>query len=65
MITKTPMKAIVYRQLGSPNVLRLEDWPSRPPGKEEVLVRQETWGVNFVGVLMGSWWLSTEAFSAL
>jgi NADPH2:quinone reductase len=40
------MKAIVVREFGGPEVLRLEDMPDPRPGKGEVLVRVRAVGVN-------------------
>ena len=33
------MKAVVYREYGSPDVLRCEDVPDPTPGDDEVLVK--------------------------
>ena len=46
------MRAIVCNELGTPDVLRIEDWPSPEPKEDEVKVRHDAWGVNFVDVLM-------------
>jgi NADPH:quinone reductase len=42
------MRAIVMRETGSPDVLRLEDWPVPAVAAGEVLVAAEAVGVNFV-----------------
>ena len=39
-------KAVRFNQLGGPDVLRIEDIPSRPPGQGEVLLRVEAVGLN-------------------
>jgi NADPH:quinone reductase-like Zn-dependent oxidoreductase len=41
------MKAIVYTEFGSPDVLRLEEVPRPEPGRGEILVRVRAAGVNF------------------
>jgi len=40
------MKAIVIREHGGPEVLRLEDAPDPAPARDEVLVRARACGVN-------------------
>src|SRR5436190_4552437 len=40
------MKAIRVHEFGGPEVLRLEDAPTSPPGPKEVLVRMHAIGVN-------------------
>src|SRR6266852_9813227 len=40
------MKAILVRQFGGPEVLRLEELPDPKPGPSEVLVRVRAAGVN-------------------
>jgi NADPH:quinone reductase len=42
------MQAIVMRETGGPDVLRLEDWPVPEVAPREVLVAAEAVGVNFV-----------------
>jgi NADPH:quinone reductase-like Zn-dependent oxidoreductase len=42
------MRAIVMRETGGPDVLRLEDWPVPAVAPGEVLVAAEAVGVNFV-----------------
>lgn len=42
------MRAIVMRETGGPDVLRLEDWPVPAAAPGEVLVAAEAIGVNFV-----------------
>ncbi|KUP28499.1 quinone oxidoreductase [Kocuria rhizophila] len=44
----TTMQAIVARQAGDPEVLRLDELPVPTPGPREVLVRTEAAGVNFI-----------------
>ncbi len=46
------MKAIEFRQFGSPDVLKLVDVPTPSPGKGEALVRARAIGVNYFEVLM-------------
>ena len=46
------MRAILVRQFGGPEVLRLEDVPDPKPGPAEVLVRVRAAGVNPVDVYM-------------
>ena len=46
------MRVILCRELGSPEVLTVEERPDPEPGMGEVLVRQEAWGVNYVDALM-------------
>ena len=46
------MRVILCRELGSPDVLTVEERPDPEPGMGEVLVRQEAWGVNYVDALM-------------
>ena len=43
---KNPMKAIVYCDYGSPNVLKLEDIEKPAPGDDQVLVRVRAASVN-------------------
>ena len=40
------MKAIVVREFGQPEVMKLEDLPDSPPGRGQVLVRVKAVGVN-------------------
>lgn len=42
------MKAIVVHQTGGPEVLKLEDAPSPKPGADEVLIKVDAIGVNFI-----------------
>jgi NADPH:quinone reductase len=55
------MRAIVMRETGGPDVLRLEDWPVPAAAPGEVLVATEAIGVNFVetriraGALLPMW----------
>ena len=44
------MQAIRPRQTGGPEVLRLEDVPTRQPGPGEVLVHVEAAGLNFIDI---------------
>ncbi|NKC12091.1 MAG: zinc-binding dehydrogenase [Gammaproteobacteria bacterium] len=46
------MRAIVCRELGGPEMLRLEERDPPSPGPGQVSVALEAWGVNFVDVLM-------------
>ena len=41
------MKAIVYSEFGSPDVLRLEEIPRPAPGANEILIRVRATSVNF------------------
>jgi NADPH2:quinone reductase len=41
-------RAVVVRQLGGPEVLSLEDWPSASPGPGQVALRQTAIGLNFI-----------------
>lgn len=43
-------KAIVVRQTGGPEVLKLEDWLVGEPGRGQVRVRHEAIGLNFLDV---------------
>jgi NADPH:quinone reductase-like Zn-dependent oxidoreductase len=40
------MKAVVIREPGGPEVLRIESWPVPTPGKGEVLIRVKAFGLN-------------------
>jgi NADPH:quinone reductase-like Zn-dependent oxidoreductase len=42
----SPVRAIVLHETGTPEVLRLEEWPEPEPAEGEVLVRVEAAGVN-------------------
>lgn len=42
------MKAIVIRQHGGPEVLKVEDIPMPEPQQNDVLVKNQAIGVNFV-----------------
>lgn len=44
------MRAIRVHETGSPNALRYEDVPTPTPGAEEVLVRLEAIGVNYIDI---------------
>jgi NADPH2:quinone reductase len=46
--------ALVVREAGGPEVMRLEDWPIAPPGPGQVRVRQRAIGVNFIDVYQRS-----------
>lgn len=46
------MKAIVCRQLGEPLDLVLQEWPSRPPGENEVQISVHASSVGFVDRLI-------------
>lgn len=46
------MKAVRCHEWGSPNVLSVEDIPSRPPGSGEVRIRVEASAVNFTDTLI-------------
>jgi len=48
------LKAIVVREFGGPEVLRLEDVPDPTPGPSEILVRVRAAGVNPVDVYIRS-----------
>jgi NADPH:quinone reductase-like Zn-dependent oxidoreductase len=53
MNTKT-MKAIVYTEFGSPDVLRLEEVPRPEPKRNEIIVRVRASGVNFGDIMARS-----------
>ena len=40
------MRAIVVREFGSPDVMKLEDVPEPTPGPEQVTIRVHAVGVN-------------------
>jgi NADPH:quinone reductase-like Zn-dependent oxidoreductase len=42
----TTMKAVVMRETGAPEVLKLEDWPMPVPAQGEVLIRVKAFGLN-------------------
>lgn len=46
------MKAVVCTELGGPSVLKVMEWPSRPPGPGEVRVAIYAGGVNFGDLLV-------------
>ena len=46
------MRVVVCRELGTPDLLAIEEQPDPAPAMGEVLVRQEAWGVNYVDALM-------------
>lgn len=46
------MKAVVCTALGGPQVLKVKDWPSRPPGPGEARVAVFAAGVNFGDLLV-------------
>jgi NADPH:quinone reductase-like Zn-dependent oxidoreductase len=48
------MKAIVYREFGSPDVLRLEEVPRPEPKKGEILVKVRASSVNFGDIMARS-----------
>ena len=48
------MKAIVYTEFGSPDVLRLEDVPRPAPKRNEILIRVRAANVNFGDLLARS-----------
>jgi NADPH:quinone reductase-like Zn-dependent oxidoreductase len=48
------MKAIVYTEFGSPDVLRLEEVPRPEPKRNEILVRVRAAGVNFGDIMARS-----------
>src|SRR6266849_2971735 len=48
------MKAIVVREHGGPEVLKLEDVPNPKPGADQVVVRLRAVGVNPVDVYIRS-----------
>ncbi len=43
-------RAIRFHETGGPDVLKLEDVPVPPPGKDEVTIAQEAIGVNFIDI---------------
>ena len=47
-------RAIVCRELGPPEALRLEDLPPRAPGEGEVRVKIRAAGINFPDILMAA-----------
>ncbi len=48
------MKAVVYTEFGSPDVLRLEETPKPEPKRDEILVRVRAAGVNFGDIMARS-----------
>lgn len=54
-------EAIVIRQLGGPEVLKLEGVTLPPPGPGEVQIRQEAIGVNFIDVYFRSGLYKSES----
>ena len=44
------MRAIVYSEYGSPEVLRLEERPKPIPGPDQILVKVAAAGVNFIDI---------------
>ena len=48
------MKAILVREHGGPEVLKLEDLPDPKPGADQVVVRLKAVGVNPVDVYIRS-----------
>lgn len=41
-------RAVVVRQTGGPDVMKLEDWPMASPGPGQVAMRQTAIGLNFI-----------------
>ncbi len=54
MIASCPMRAIVVREFGGPEVMRVEERPTPKPGAGEVLVRVHAAGVNPVDAYIRS-----------
>src|SRR4029453_14396263 len=54
MIASCPMRAIVVREFGGPDVMRVEERPTPKPGPGEVLVRVHAAGVNPVDAYIRS-----------
>src|SRR6266852_810828 len=54
MIASANVRAILVRQFGGPEVLRLEELPDPKPGPSEVLVRVRAAGVNLVDAYIRS-----------
>ena len=46
------MRAVVCREFGPHDLLKIEDWPEPEPGPGEVQVAVAAVGVNYVDVLM-------------
>jgi NADPH2:quinone reductase len=47
------MRAIVAREYGPPETLKLEVWPDPPaPGPGQITVEHSAWGLNYVDMLM-------------
>ena len=46
------MRALVVNELGTPDIMRMEEKPSVPPGPEEIRVRIRAAGLNFPDILM-------------
>src|SRR5436190_5942649 len=54
MIASCPMRAIVVREFGGPDVMRVEQRPTPKPGPGEVLVRVHAAGINPVDAYIRS-----------
>src|SRR5438876_7783416 len=54
---RNPMKAIVYCEYGSPDVLKFEDVEKPAPNDDQVLIRVHAASLNFIdaGVMRGPW----------
>lgn len=46
------MKALVVNELGTPEIMRQEDWPSVTPGPDDIRVAIRGVGLNFPDILM-------------
>ncbi|MDF1721177.1 MAG: NADPH:quinone oxidoreductase family protein [Minwuia sp.] len=46
------MKALVVNELGTPDIMQAEEWPSVPPGPDDIRVAIRGVGLNFPDILM-------------
>ena len=56
-VPNNPMKAIVYCEYGSPDVLKFEDVEKPVPNDDQVLIKVRAASLNFIdpGVMRGPW----------
>jgi NADPH2:quinone reductase len=46
------MKAVIVPRLGDPSVLRVDEWPSQPPERNEVRIGLHAGGVNYTDLMV-------------